>query len=133
MDVVAPIPRGLSLRAASLILALSLVAQLTYMDHVVAALASSPAAEEHISHTHTADDEEATASDHSLHCHEGLASCSEMPLAAGPGQVLFGFELLIGGPTSDFTMVVVSDARTPASVALIPPEQPPQSVFAVNI
>lgn len=131
MDLVAPIPRGLSVTAASILLLLCLLTQLSHMDHLFVA-PTSPAAvaqDGHEGHQHGAPDESASeTADHSLHCHGGLATCSELPLAAGPGQIIFGNEFLLPASMSSFNLGQLSDADAPREASLSPRLPPPKTV-----
>ena len=133
MELAAPIPRGLSLSSASLILLLCVVAQLSHVDHLVAtSIDNSVAAPADDGHAHGAHDHDiATGSEqHKMHCHDGLASCSEMPLPAGPGQPLFAIDLLLPPALADLLLAKVGDSSAPAGVTTYLPLQPPQSDVA---
>lgn len=134
MTIVAPIPRGLSLATASVILLLTLALQLTYVDHLVASLAP-PAAPHSAPHTHNADtsnhaaDEDA-ARTHALHCHDGPGSCSELPMSAGPGQLLVGEMLLPGAVMATLLLAFMLNDRRLPGTTVRPSLQPPQLSIA---
>jgi hypothetical protein len=134
--LVAPVPRSLSLRTASLILLITLVAQLSFLDHVFVvapANMSEEATHSHTDHGHGGSDAASDAArGHTLHCHGGLATCSDLPLAAGPGQILFGSEFLLPALMADFELGELEDSRVPSEANLPPLSPPPQVVLRSN-
>jgi hypothetical protein len=129
MELIAPIPTGMSVRAASLLLAVCLLAQLSYLDHIVAAYGPSmnPTEEGHISHAHGREDQsEATSDEHVLHCHDGVGSCSEVPMTAGPGQLMASAELLPVALMSLLVLQSLADDQAPAEAGMYGIDQPPR-------
>ena len=116
----------------SLLLLLCIAAQLSYVDHVIARWmpVAGDAAElqDGHDHSHQASASTKTVGIHSLHCHGGLATCSELPLAAGPGQIVFSHELLMAAVMSSFDIGLVRDFDTPSEVSLAPHPRPPRLI-----
>ncbi|MPZ22397.1 MAG: hypothetical protein GEU28_02400 [Dehalococcoidia bacterium] len=123
MTVVAPIPAGLKQWAAALILLAALLPQVLYIDH------HFPFAETAHSHAGAAAEHTAGAeddSDHSLHCHGSLGSCSNVPMTAGPGQLLSSAQLLVHPVMAELGLDAIANEKAPAQAIAAPLERPPQ-------
>jgi hypothetical protein len=119
-----------SIWTASLLLLVTVLAQISYLDHVVAEYLPASQSHGHSTHDHGNDDQQAATSSHALHCHEGLAGCSDLPLAAGPGQILLSEELLVGATMATLLFAVLRGDSRLTGLAIRPVLQPPRLSIA---
>jgi hypothetical protein len=73
-----------------------------------------------MSETHTATENHGEI--HAKHCHEGPATCSDAPVSAGPGQLMFSQPLL---PSVDLTSAPLVDVLVYLEDTAVPPGAPP--------
>jgi hypothetical protein len=105
---------------ATLLLALAIFPQITFLDYFVAeaigkSVAPSESPADHAGHLQH----------EQLHCHGDLGSCSEVPLTAGPGQLLAMSQFEPGSGIVIATQVAAVDEKLPG-LSVPPLRRPPQ-------
>lgn len=122
----------MSLPVASLVLLICVLAQLSHLDHIAAAYLARPVATHSAErHTHQgAAHDEAVSNEHKMHCHDGMASCSDVPVPAGPGQLLLGRDLLSAPLLDVLLLAQLIDSDAPSEVTLGLPLRPPRDAIA---
>jgi hypothetical protein len=76
----------------------------------------------------SADAGQGATGEHHQHCHSDVATCSQAPVPAGPGQILMNDDLLVL-PALRSILLPAHDPDIPSSLSVSPRVPPPRATL----